>query len=227
MREIVFDTETTGLSYKDGHKVIEIGALELINRMPTGKSYHQYINPEREIEQSAIRIHGITNESVEHEPRFEEIADEFLEFIANDALVAHNASFDMGFLNHELKHIGYPELTNKVVDTLVIARKQFPGARVSLDSLCQRFDVDSTARTFHGALLDSELLADVYLELTGGRQPDMMKTVQSSTMNQSTDTTTLQMPTNKQKRKPRSFPASEEEVVIHQGFIRDIENNIW
>jgi DNA polymerase-3 subunit epsilon len=227
IREIVFDTETTGLSFKDGHKVIEIGALELINRMPTGVSYHQYINPEREIEQSAIRIHGITNESVEHEPRFAEIADDFLEFIAGSALVAHNAPFDMGFLNHELKHIGYPELTNKVIDTLIIARKQFPGARVSLDSLCQRFDVDSTARTFHGALLDSELLADVYLELTGGRQPDMMGVNKFATTNQSSDTTTLQMPTNKEKREPRPFPATEEEIVAHQDFIRNIEHNIW
>lgn len=228
LREIVFDTETTGLSPRDGHKVIEIGALELINRMPTGNNYHQYINPERAIDQSAIRVHGITNESVAGEPVFKEIADAFLEFIGDSPLIAHNASFDMGFLNHELNEIGYPALANEVIDTLAIARRQFPGARVSLDSLCQRFEVDLSSRTLHGALLDSQLLADVYLELTGGRQPDMMGSIQATNLNQQKQQThKLELPTNKPQREPRPFPASEEELAAHQAFISKIDKAIW
>lgn len=226
MREIVFDTETTGISPKDGHRIIEIGALEIINNMPTGVTYRQFINPERKIDAGAMRVHGITDEQVATEPTFAEIVDEWLEFIQDSPLVAHNASFDINFLNHELSLIDYPPLTNKVVDTLAIARKKFPGARVSLDSLCQRFDIDLSGRNFHGALLDSELLADVYLELTGGRQPDMMGNIQNNT-NKTTNEVKLKLPTNKVKYEARSFPASEEEIVAHREFIKDIENSIW
>jgi DNA polymerase-3 subunit epsilon len=227
VREIVFDTETTGLSYQQGHKVIEIGALELINRMPTGRNYHQFINPERDIDESAIRIHGIDNDRVANEPTFKEIAEDFLEFIADSPLIAHNATFDIGFLNYELTQVGYSELTNEVVDTLVMARKQFPGARASLDSLCQRFEIDLSSRTFHGALLDSELLADVYLELTGGRQPDMVGKLQSLDAANNNNGNKLSMPSGKEKREPRAFPASEEELSLHKEFISKIENSLW
>ena len=142
MREIVLDTETTGFNPEDGHKIVEIGAIEVINRLPTGRSYHQYINPEREIDASAIRVHGITNEKVSGMPIFSDIAQDFLDFIAGDPIVAHNAQFDVRFLNHELNLADFDTMPNEVVDTLAIAREQFPGSQVSLDALCRRFEVD-------------------------------------------------------------------------------------
>lgn len=174
-RELVLDTETTGLDPETGDRVVEIGAVEIINHMPTGKTYHQYINPERDMPQGAFEVHGLSIEFLSDKPVFKNIAQAFLDFIGNDKLIIHNASFDMKFLNAELKWCGHPPLPmDQAVDTLEIARRKFPGAQNSLDALCRRFGVDNSGREKHGALLDSEILAEVYLELLGGRQPDLV-----------------------------------------------------
>ncbi len=171
MREIVMDTETTGLDPRDGHRVVEIGAIELVNLLPTGRSYHQYINPERPMPKEAEQVHGLNDAFLADKPTFARIAPAFLEFIGEATLVIHNASFDMAMLNAELARLEQPRLPmSRAVDTLEIARKRFPGAQASLDALCRRFGVDNSGREKHGALLDSELLAEVYLELMGGRQ---------------------------------------------------------
>lgn len=174
MREIVFDTETTGIEPSEGHRVVEIGAVELWNHLPTGRTWHQYINPERPMPKEAFEIHGISDEMLRDKPVFARVAQDFLAFIGGDAaLIAHNASFDFKFLNAELFAAGLPPLdSRRMVDTIQIARARFPGAPASLDALCRRFGVDNSGREKHGALLDSELLAEVYLELIGGRQPD-------------------------------------------------------
>lgn len=175
MREIVFDTETTGLDARKGDKLIEIGCVELINRFPTGKTYHQYINPEREVSPGAFDVHGLSWDKLRDKPVFAEIVADFMEFVGEDGiLVAHNASFDMGFINAELAAIGRPAYPDeRVVDTLVLARRKNPAGPNSLDALCARFGVNNNHRTFHGALLDAELLAKVYLELLGGAQADL------------------------------------------------------
>ncbi len=172
MREIIFDTETTGLSARDGDRIIEIGAIEMIDRIPTGRTFHEYLNPgDREVHPDAEKIHGISNADLVDKPGFADILPKFKEFFAEGMLVAHNATFDVGFFNAELKRVGEPSLdTSRVVDTLAIARRKFPAGPNSLDMLCKRFGISNTHRTLHGALLDSELLADVYVELTGGRQ---------------------------------------------------------
>ena len=173
MREIVLDTETTGFEPTEGHRIVEIGALELFNHLPTGRTYHQYINPERPMPKEAFEVHGLGDDFLRNQPLFRTIAPAFLAFIADAQLVIHNAPFDMKFLNHELKSAGLPEIPlPRATDTVLIARKKFPGSPASLDALCRRFGVDNSAREKHGALLDSELLAEVYLELVGGRQPD-------------------------------------------------------
>ena len=169
-RLIVLDTETTGLSPENGDRVIEIGCVELLNRRPTGANKHFYLNPERPNHEDAVAIHGLTDEFLADKPKFAEKADEFLEFILDATLVIHNAPFDMGFLNYELEKIGRPSLRNEVIDTVMVARNRHPGARVSLDALCKHYGIDTSKRVLHGALLDSEILADVYLELIGGKQ---------------------------------------------------------
>ncbi len=173
MRQIVLDTETTGLEISQGHRIIEIGCVELVNRRLTGNHYHQYLNPQREIDQGAIEVHGITNEFLADKPLFAQIAEEFVEYIAGAELIIHNAPFDLGFLNSELRgwQGGYPEVESvcRVIDTLVMARTKHPGQRNNLDALCQRYDVDNSQRDLHGALLDAEILADVYLAMTGGQ----------------------------------------------------------
>jgi len=173
VRQIVLDTETTGLEASQGHRIIEIGCVELVNRRLTGNHYHQYVNPRREIDQGAIEVHGITNEFLEDKPLFEQVAADFLEFITGAELIIHNAPFDLGFLDAELQrlapeHVPLSELCG-IVDTLVIARAKHPGQRNNLDALCQRYDVDNSQRDLHGALLDAEILADVYLAMTGGQ----------------------------------------------------------
>ncbi len=171
MREIILDTETTGLDPKNGHKIIEIGALEMQNKVLTGKSFHYYINPERDVPFEAFQVHGISAEYLKDKPKFYEVAEEFLNFIQNSPLVIHNASFDMMFLNYELSAITKSTIDySYAVDTLAIARKTFPGQRNNLDALCRRFGIDNAHRKYHGALKDASLLAEVYIELTGGRQ---------------------------------------------------------
>jgi len=187
MREIVFDTETTGFDPFDGDRIVEIGALELFNHVPTGRTYHQYINPERFMPDEAFGVHGIGPDllaaprkaepgevTLKDKPVFAQIAQDFVDFIGDAQLVAHNASFDMKFINAELKWVNIEQVApGRAIDTLAIARKKFPGSPASLDALCRRFGIDNSSRTLHGALLDSEILAEVYLELIGGRQPGM------------------------------------------------------
>lgn len=173
MREIVLDTETTGLDPATGDRIVEIGAVELFNHVPTGQTYHQYINPQRPMPAEAFEVHGLGDDFLRDKPKFATIARDFLAFIGDAPLVIHNASFDMKFLNAELMAAGHPHLPpGRATDTLLIARKKFPGSPASLDALCRRFGIDRSARVKHGALLDSDILAEVYLELIGGRQPD-------------------------------------------------------
>lgn len=173
MREIVLDTETTGFEPEQGDRIVEIGAVELFNHVPTGRTLHRYINPQRAMPAEAFAIHGLGDEFLADKPVFAEIAQEFLTFIGDARLVIHNAAFDMKFINAELGWLSLPPIPfERAVDTLAIARRRFPGSPASLDALCRRFGIDNSARTLHGALLDSEILAEVYLELIGGRQPD-------------------------------------------------------
>ena len=169
-REIVLDTETTGLSPQQGDRLVEIGCVELINHIPTGKHFHVYLNPERSMPEEAFRVHGLSEQFLSDKPLFSAEAQNFRAFIGEDTLIIHNAPFDMGFLNAELEKAGHPSLKNPVIDTVMLARQVHPGARVSLDALCKVYGIDNSKRTLHGALLDSEILAEVYLELIGGRQ---------------------------------------------------------
>ena len=174
MREIALDTETTGLDPTTGDRVVEIGAVELFNQMPTGRTYHQYLNPDRMMPKEAFDVHGLSDDFLRDKPRFRDVARAFLDFIGDATLVIHNAPFDMKFLNHELTAAGHPALPmSRAFDTVQLARQKFPGSPASLDALCRRFGVDNSMREKHGALLDSEILAEVYLELIGGRQPDL------------------------------------------------------
>ena len=174
MREIVLDTETTGINPADGHRIIEIGALELVNQTPTGEQYHVYINPQRDIDAGAVEVHGLTSEFLADKPAFDEIADGFLEFVGTSQLIIHNAPFDMGFINAELDRLGRPAIPmDRATDTLTMARRKFPGAQANLNALCRRFEIDNSHRDLHGALVDADLLASVYIELLGGRQPDL------------------------------------------------------
>lgn len=170
MRRIILDTETTGLDPKQGHRIIEIAAIILDGREVSKQHFHRYMNPERDIEESAVAVHGLTYERLQNEPKFADIAQSFLEFIKDDELVIHNAPFDMGFINHELKLLGLPALKNPVLDTLKMARDLHPGKKNNLNALCSRYDIDNAHRVFHGALLDTELLAEVYLAMTRGQE---------------------------------------------------------
>lgn len=218
MREIVLDTETTGFEPSEGHRIVEIGAVELFNHLPTGRTYHQYINPKRAMPMAAFEVHGLGDDFLRDKPEFATIAAAFLEFIADAPLVIHNASFDIKFLNFELKTAGHAPLPNgRAIDTLMIARTKFPGAPASLDALCRRFGVDNSAREKHGALLDSEILAEVYLELIGGRQPDFaLNTVaRQADLSDPTDTTW--------RPKPRANPLprrlTDAESAAHQALV--------
>lgn len=232
MREIVLDTETTGLEVSQGHKIIEIGALEMINLVPSGKSLHLYINPEREIESDAIKIHGITNEFVCDKPIFKQIAQEFLDFIKDDNIVIHNAVFDLGFLNFELNYAGFSQISqDKVIDTLKIARKTFPGAQASLDALCRRFHIDNTHRDLHGALIDADLLASVYVELKGGLQPMFLSENSLSQTDDSSDKASPQdsgVPfVSKKQRVERHYEITQKELDRHSKFLKLITDPIW
>lgn len=219
VREIVFDTETTGFKPEEGHKLVEIGAIELINHIPTGVHFHRYINPERGMPEDAFKVHGLSEEFLRGYPKFSEVADEFLEFIGKDSkLVAHNAAFDINFLNYELKVFNKPILEwSRVIDTLDMARTLFPGARASLDALCKRFEIDASDRTKHGALIDSELLAKVYLELIGGIEPQFLNDKQAS----GTKTQFVDNIGRKEFKEARSFPLSSEELEEHKRFLQD------
>ena len=225
MREVVMDTETTGLEPQNGDRIVEIGGVELINHLPTGRTYHQYINPERSMPKEAFEIHGLGDEFLRGYPVFSRIADEFLEFIGDAKLVIHNASFDMMFLNAELAWMGKPPLPkNSAIDTLEIARRKFPGAQASLDALCKRFGVDNSAREKHGALLDSEILAEVYLELLGGRQQGLTLAVGSNSA-QNAVQKDWTPPARPRPLEPR---ITDEEATTHRAFVEELgEDAIW
>jgi DNA polymerase-3 subunit epsilon len=177
-REVVLDTETTGLNPLTGDRIVEIGCVELINHLPSGRHFHQYINPERAMPEEAFRVHGLSEAFLSDKPRYHEVVAAFVEFIGDATLIIHNAPFDIGFLNAEHARTKRPALANPVIDTVMLARQVHPGARVSLDSLCRHYGIDNSKRTLHGALLDSEILADVYLELIGGRQVGLALTTE-------------------------------------------------
>ncbi len=222
MREIVLDTETTGLDPAKGDKLVEIGCVELEGHLATGKNYHIYLNPEREIPAEATAVHGITNDFVKDKPTFGEVVGEFLDFIGDAKLIIHNAEFDMKFLNAELKTFGFPSLDHRrAIDTVKIAREKFPGSPANLDALCRRFGIDNSNRTLHGALLDSQLLAEVYLELLGGRQQGLgiAETI--------TRTGSAIEFRERQHRKPRSFPVSDKEKEKFEEFLAKIKNPLW
>lgn len=220
MREIVMDTETTGLDPHGGDRIVEIGGVELINQLPTGKTYHQYINPERSMPQEAFAVHGLGDDFLRDKPVFSKVADAFLAFVGDATLVIHNASFDMGFINMELSRLGKPVLPKaRAVDTLEIARRKFPGAQASLDALCKRFGVDNSNRTLHGALMDSEILAEVYLELLGGRQQGLVLETGSGSrdvVETAGDWTPPPRP------RPLSSRLTEQEAAAHQAFIDEL-----
>lgn len=223
MREIVLDTETTGMDPVKGDKLVEIGCVELMNTLPTGKHYHVYINPERDIPPEATAVHGITDDFVKDKPTFGEIVGDFLDFIGGDArLVIHNAEFDMKFLNAELKTFGFPTIDNRrVTDTLKMAREKFPGSPANLDALCRRFNIDNSSRTYHGALLDSQLLAEVYLELLGGRQ-------QGLGINEThISVETVAEFKARTHREPRTFEPSKEELSLFEELLSKLKNPLW
>lgn len=228
MREIVLDTETTGLDPFDTprHRIVEIGAVELWNHVPTGRTYHQYINPERDMPQEAFEVHGIGDEFLADKPLFKAIAAEFAEFVSDAKLVIHNASFDMRFLNAELEWAGFPILPiDQAIDTLRIARQRFPGSPASLDALCRRFAIDNSRREKHGALLDSEILADVYLELTGGKQPDFAL-APSGRKPGAADAQTSWRP--RPRPRPLASRLTDEERQAHAAFVEDLgETALW
>lgn len=227
MREIVLDTETTGFEPTEGHRIVEIGAVELFNHLPTGRTYHQYINPKRAMPTAAFDVHGLGDDFLRDKPEFGSIATAFLEFIADAPLVIHNASFDMKFLNHELQTAGRPTLPNgRAIDTLMIARNKFPGSPASLDALCRRFGVDNAAREKHGALLDSEILAEVYLELIGGRQPDFALNTVARQADLSDPTDKTWRPTPRQNPLPSRL--TEAEAEAHQALVDKLGSSaLW
>lgn len=233
-REIVLDTETTGFDPEQGDRVVEIGALELVNHVSTGKTFHRYLNPDRDMPDSAYRVHGLSSDFLADKPRFHEVVDDFLAFVGDAALVIHNAAFDMKFLNAELTRIDRPVLPmSRAIDTVSMARRKFPGAPASLDALCRRFGIDNAHRTLHGALLDSELLAEVYLELMGGRQPGLglVKTVASGPDMPSNDPETIggatRLDADRPRRPPRPHRESEAERAAHDAFLKKLKNPIW
>jgi len=224
MREICFDTETTGFYPESGDRLVEIGALELINHMPTGKIFHEYINPEREVPEEVVKVHGLTTSFLSNKPVFAKIAQSWVDFIGDDGiLVAHNASFDLKFINYELKRCGFSEYEwDRVVDTLAIAKSQFPGAHNNLDALCRRFNIDNSARTYHGALLDAQLLAEVYLQLLGGDEPSINFISGNPEKKISADNFKAV------KIKERVFNLSENELSEHRNFLKEkIKNPLW
>lgn len=244
MREIVFDTETTGLSAKDGDRLVEIGCVELIGRIPSGNTFHCYYNPERDMPLEAERVHGLSSTFLADKPVFADGADELLAFIGDAPLIAHNASFDFGFLNAELERAGHaPVSLDRMVDTLAIARKAHPGAKLSLDALCTRYGIDRSHRTKHGALLDAELLTQLYIELTGGRQiglglaeQNAEKSVEKVTLGSASHATRGADPSRtlhaasaikREYREPRLHSASAAEIARHNEFIAQMDAPIW
>jgi DNA polymerase-3 subunit epsilon len=225
MREIVFDTETTGLDPQSGDRMVEIGCIELINRVPTGRTYHAYFNPQRSMPLAAEQVHGLTDTFLADKKCFHEHALELIEFLEDAPLVAHNAQFDFAFLNHELGFCGHPAVSlDRMIDTVALARRRHPGAKHSLDALCTRYGVDRSHRVLHGALLDAELLAQVYVELTGGRQIGLELAADVS--HTIIEVATFR-PRRREFRPPRPHAASAEELVRHKAFMEALELRAW
>ncbi|MBX7494636.1 DNA polymerase III subunit epsilon [Qipengyuania sp. 6B39] len=230
MREIVFDTETTGLDPKTGDRMVEIGCVEMVNLVPTGATYHAYFNPERDMPAGAEAVHGLSAAFLSDKPLFADLAEEFLAFIGDAPLVAHNAGFDFGFLNSELTLCGRdPVCTSRMVDTVALARKRHPGAKLSLDALCSRYGIDRSHRVKHGALLDAELLAQVYVELKGGRQIGLELAAEATgTIEVQAEVAVVVRPApDRPRREPRPHAPTEEELARHREFMAGIENPLW
>lgn len=228
MREIIFDTETTGLSPAGGDRMVEIGCVEMIDRVETGRSFHAYFNPERPMPSEAEAVHGLSDAFLADKPCFSDLADDLLEFIGDAPLVAHNASFDFGFLNHELERCSRPAVSlDRMIDTLVLARGKHPGAKHSLDALCSRFGVDRSHRVKHGALLDAQLLAQVYIELTGGRQIGLSLVAEQDDAPRAMSVPGAPAPAPRPVRPARAHAASAEEMRRHAEFISQMINPLW
>jgi DNA polymerase III subunit epsilon len=224
MREIVFDTETTGLSFTAGDRLVEIGCVEMVNRVETGRTYHAYFHPERSMPAEAQRIHGLSDAFLSDKPKFHEKVQDLLDFIGDSVLVAHNATFDFGFLNGELKKIGRDIISlERMIDTVAMARQRHPGAKHSLDALCSRYGIDRSHRVLHGALLDAQLLCQVYVELTGGRQIGLTLVSDEDIVIPVLDAD----PRAAQPRPMRLFAPSEEELARHATFIAKLKNPLW
>lgn len=226
MREIVFDTETTGLDPSSGDRMVEIGCVEMVNRVPTGQTFHAYFNPERDMPAGAEAVHGLSSAFLSDKPLFRDTIEALLEFIADSPLVAHNAAFDFGFLNAELALCEREAVCmTRMIDTVALARKRHPGAKLSLDALCSRYGVDRSHRVKHGALLDAELLAQVYVELTGGRQIGLELTAETATVD--IVATPRTAPVARARREPRPHAASAQELARHQAFIARMTSPLW
>ncbi len=221
MREIVLDTETTGLDPASGHRIVEIGCLELINHVPSGVTFQRYLNPERDMPSDAFDVHGLSDAFLSDQRLFADIVDSFLDFIADSPLIIHNARFDLGFLNAELDRIGRPGVESaRAIDTVELARRKQPGAPANLDALCRRFGIDNSGRDKHGALLDAELLAEVYLELIGGRQPalGLQRNEQQATAPRRAEPTA---------RPARAHGPSTDELAAHSAFVDSLDDPVW
>lgn len=229
MREIVLDTETTGFEPSEGHRIVEIGAVELFNHMPTGQTYHKYINPERSMPREAFEVHGLGDDFLRDKPVFRAIAQSFLDFVGDAKLIIHNAAFDMKFLNAELKQVNLPTLGwDRAIDTLAMARAKFPGSPASLDALCRRFGVDNSRREKHGALLDSEILADVYLELIGGRQPDLVLAPVNPNENKEKTVSATEIWRSYPRPSPLPSRLTADESAAHQAFVQNLgDASLW
>lgn len=231
MREIVFDTETTGLDPRSGDRLVEIGCVEMVNRVPTGSVFHQYFNPERDMPAEAEAVHGLSITFLSDKPKFAAEAQAFLDFIGDSPLVAHNAGFDFGFINHELELCGLePVSRDRMVDTVAIARRKHPGAKLSLDALCSRYGIDRSHRTKHGALLDAELLAQLYVELQGGRQIGLELAAEARPGGQDSgaeQVVTVTSTVTRVFRSPRPHAASAEELARHGEFMAGFSEPIW
>ncbi|MDR1560845.1 MAG: DNA polymerase III subunit epsilon [Holosporaceae bacterium] len=220
LREVVLDTETTGLSHENGDRIVDIGCVELINHVQSGKIYQVYINPQRKMSAEATTISGITSDFLIDKPLFHEIVDDFLSFVGNSRLIIHNAKFDIGFLNSELKRIGKPLFNlDNVIDTLEMARKKFPGSPANLDALCKRFGIDKSSRVTHGSLIDSRLLAEVYMNLLGGHQSSILFSKENSISSSTGEI--------KKKYPERFFPPSADEVSAHEEFLASLNSPVW
>ena len=221
MREIVLDTETTGLDPKLGHRIVEIGAVELINHIPTDNTYHCYINPERDVDQGAFEVHGLSTQFLSQFETFENVVDEFNAFIKGDPLIIHNAPFDIGFLNSELLAIGRNAIDeNRIIDTLPMARQKFPGAQVNLNALCRKYNIDNSHRDLHGALVDADLLASVYLELIGGKQPGLRLATERKKQG-------IKESVVQKERVKRVFAVNATELEAHSRLLDSLANPIW